>query len=293
MTRKYFDLDVPGERGSYSMARSLADRHGCIVCVVDPPGVGASDRPADGYTLTPEAVSDVLESALRQLFEVLAQDAVPAPSCVVAVGHSAGAHLVVRQQAEYRSFDALCLLGFTGSGLASVLTADELRYANHRDLLESNLRRLVDARFGEPLPHAQPREDSFLVVGAKNRVAREELALASAPLLALVGLTSMIPGSLASELAEVDVPVFVGNGEHDITGPIADLAQQLPTCPDLTLYTLAGAGHNHAVADTRHALWDRMSSWAVAQHPAVKRRGARSPARGPSSDTSRSGAASR
>jgi pimeloyl-ACP methyl ester carboxylesterase len=278
MTRKYLDLDVPGEHGSYSMARWLADRHGCIVCVVDPPGVGDSDRPADGYALTPEAVSDIHASALHHLQEVLVQAGIPAPSCVVAVGHSAGAHLLVRQQAKHRSFDALCLLGFTGSGLASVLTADELRHAEDPDLLRTNLRHLVEARFGEPLPQRQPREDGFLVVGATNRLARQELARASGPLLALVGLTSMIPGSLANELTEIDVPVFVGNGEHDITGPIADLAHQLPTCCDLTLYTLAGAGHNHAVADTRHALWDRIGGWAVAQQPSVDRTRARPPA---------------
>jgi pimeloyl-ACP methyl ester carboxylesterase len=292
MTRKYLDLDVPGERGSYSMARWLAERHGCIVCVVDPPGVGDSDRPVDGYSLTPEAVSAMHAAALRHVLEILVQDGDPAPSCVVAVGHSAGAHLVVRQQAQHRSFDALCLLGFTGSGLASVLTADELRYDKDPDLLRTNLRRLVDARFGEPLPQGQPREDGFLVVGATNPLARHELARSFGPLLALVGLTSMIPGSLANELADIDVPVFIGNGEHDITGPIADLAQQLPSCPDLTLYTLAGAGHNHVVADNRHALWDRVGGWAIAQQPSVNRRRARPPARGPSSDTSRSSAAS-
>jgi len=52
ISRQYFDLDVAGQEGAFSMARHLA-AGGDLVVTVDPPGVGGSDAPDDGYTLTP------------------------------------------------------------------------------------------------------------------------------------------------------------------------------------------------------------------------------------------------
>ena len=41
---------------------------------VDPPGVGGSDTPDDGYTLTPRVVADVLAAALDGLRAELGSD---------------------------------------------------------------------------------------------------------------------------------------------------------------------------------------------------------------------------
>ena len=46
----------------------------------------------------------------------------------------------------------------------------------------------------------------------------DALGSVKSSLLGVVGLTSMIPGSVAREMAAVDVPVFLGLGEHDIAG---------------------------------------------------------------------------
>ena len=66
MSRQYFDLDVAGQNGTFSMARRLA-AGGDLVVIVDPPGVGESDAPDDGYTLTPRVVAEVLTAALDGL----------------------------------------------------------------------------------------------------------------------------------------------------------------------------------------------------------------------------------
>ena len=66
ISRRYFDLDVAGQNGAFSMARHLA-AGGDLVVTVDPPGVGESDAPDDGYTLTPRVVADVLAAALDGL----------------------------------------------------------------------------------------------------------------------------------------------------------------------------------------------------------------------------------
>ena len=77
---------------------------------LDPPAVGESDEPDDGYTLTPDLVADVNAHAFDQ---VLARwpDATR-----IGVGHSAGALLTVVQQARHRTYDALGLFGFGRGG---------------------------------------------------------------------------------------------------------------------------------------------------------------------------------
>ena len=70
MSRRYFDLDVDATLGNYRMARHLADQ-GFVVVTLDHPGVGESDRPDDGYMLTPQCVADVDTFASSMVVKVL------------------------------------------------------------------------------------------------------------------------------------------------------------------------------------------------------------------------------
>jgi pimeloyl-ACP methyl ester carboxylesterase len=101
------------------------------------------------------------------------------------------------------------------------------------------------------------------MVGSDGPADQIEAAMAKADtrLLALVGMTALVPGSIRPELDQIDVPTLVALGEDDIAGDIAALPGQLPACRDLTLFVLAGAGHNHNVADTRLDLWRRVLRW--------------------------------
>ena len=89
------------------------------------------------------------------------------------------------------------------------------------------------------------------------------LAAASSRLLALVGMTAIVPGSVQPELDELRIPIFAALGEHDLGGTLDVLPGQLPACGDLTLFLLEGAGHNHNVAVNRRLLWDRVDRWAT------------------------------
>ena len=63
ISRQYFDLELwSGQNGAFSMARYLASG-GDLVVTVDPPGVGESESPDDGYTLSPHVVADVVAAA--------------------------------------------------------------------------------------------------------------------------------------------------------------------------------------------------------------------------------------
>ena len=141
ISRRYFDLAVSGQDDAFSMARYLAGG-GDLVVTVDPPGVGESNAPDDGYALSPPVVADVLAAAMHGLETDLESGGVvgaelgsTAVRARVGLGHSAGALLVACQQARHRSYDALALLGFSASGLPEVLSQDELRFVNRPEEL--------------------------------------------------------------------------------------------------------------------------------------------------------------
>jgi pimeloyl-ACP methyl ester carboxylesterase len=269
INRQYFDLDVAGQNDAFSMARHLA-ADGDLVVTVDPPGVGGSDTPDDGYTLTPRVVAEVLAAAIDELRSDLGSDGFAAaglsgvvPRAMVGLGHSAGALLVAYQQAHHHSYDVVALLGFSASGLPGVLNEDELRYAGRPERFSEDVKNLTRARFASPLPEWSNSSTGELEPNAVSTQVDVALAAASSPLLALVGMTAIVPGSVQPELDELRIPIFAALGEHDLGGTLDVLPGQFPACGDLTLFLLEGAGHNHNVAVNRRLLWDRVARWAT------------------------------
>ena len=251
MSRGYFDLQPPPELGNYSMVRHLTDR-GFVVVTLDPPAVGESDEPDDGYTLTPDLVADVHAHAFDQLLARWPD------ATRIGVGHSAGALLTVVQQARHRTYDALGLLGFGRGGHERfALTVEEREQAGGIVALHPRaLRQPVAGGF---------HVDVAVPARWDGRPAGRTAALGSVKsrLLAVVGLVSMIPGSIDSEMATVDVPVFLGVGDHDIVGDPHAVPACFPACRDFTLFVLPGTGHNHNVAPDREVLWERLAGWAA------------------------------
>ena len=258
MSRGYFDLQPPPEFGNYSMARHLVGR-GFVVVTVDPPAVGESDTPDDGYTLTPDVVADVNAHAVEQ---VLARW----PNAFrVGVGHSAGALLTVVQQARHGTYDALGLLGFGSGGHERfALSTEELGVGDDPDDLRAAIVDLTRERFGRPLPRGSTATSDFLLGGMDvPEPVLEALGSVKSCLLAVIGLTSMIPGSIGPEMAAVDVPVFLGLGDRDIAGEPHGTPEGFTGSHDISLFVLEGAGHNHNVAPAREHLWDRLAKWAL------------------------------
>lgn len=257
MSRGYFDVQTPSELGNYSMARHLVAR-GFVVVTADPPGVGESDMPDDGYGLTPDVVADVTAAAFTS---VLAEwpDARP-----IGVGHSAGALLTVVQQARHRTYRALGLLGFGNGGHERfALSMSELGVGDDQVALRAAIVDLTRERFDRPLPRGSTTTSPFLLGGMDvPESALEALGSVKSNLLAVVGLTSMIPGSVGPEMAAIDVPVFLGLGEHDIAGDPHGIPAFFTGSRDITLFVLAGTGHNHNVSPAREVLWDRLAAWA-------------------------------
>ena len=253
MSRGYFDLQTPAAVGNFSMVGHLVDR-GFVVITLDSPGVGESDVPHDGYTLTPDVVADVNARAFDQVLEEW-------PGARrIGVGHSAGALLTVVQQARRHTYDALGLFGFGRGGHAQfALTEDERDQAG-------GIVELTRRRFGDPLPGGGSTSTSPFLLGGMDvpPVALEALGSVKSRLLGVVGLTSMIPGSVDAEMAAIDVPVFLGIGERDIAGDPHAIPACFTGCGDFTLFVLPGTGHNHNVAPERELLWERFVVWARA-----------------------------
>ena len=259
MNRVYFDLPE-GLPGEWSMARYLADHFGIAVAVVDHPGVGESSVPEDPYILNPRVVAEVDHGAMSELV-AHAMDLFE-PTRFIGLGHSMGALIVAHAQWHHRSFDAVAFLGFGGAGLPEYLTRAELSYANNYARLEPVLAELVRERFGTALVPGSSTSSDMLNPGAIAG-ARQLLATASAPLLALCGLASMIPGCSDAALASIVVPVFLGVGENDIAGDIAEVVALLTAAPSVETFVLAGAGHNHSISKNRTELWDALGKWVV------------------------------
>ena len=185
----------------------------------------------------------------------------------IGLGHSAGALLVACQQARHRSYDALALLGFSAAGLPEVLSEEELRFVNRPEELAGVIVDLSRERFGDPLPQWSTRRTGEVEPSSAAPEVDEALAAASSRLLALVGMTAIVPGSVQPELDELRLPILVALGEHDLAGRLDVLPGQLPACPDLTLFLLEEAGHNHNVAPNRQILWKRVMRWANSVAP--------------------------
>ena len=269
INRQYFDLDVASQNGAFSMARHLA-AGGDLVLTVDPPGVGGAIHLMTGTPSLPRVVADVLAAAVDGLRAELESDGAAAaglsavvPRAVVGLGHSAGALLVAFQQAHHHSYDVVALLGFSASGLPGVLNEDELGYAGRPERLSEDLKNLTRSRFGDPLPEWSSSSTGELEPDDLATQIDMALEAASSRLLALVGMTAIVPGSVQPELDDLRIPIFAALGEHDLGGTLDVLPGQLPGCGDLTLFLLEGAGHNHNVAVNRRLLWDRVRRWAT------------------------------
>jgi pimeloyl-ACP methyl ester carboxylesterase len=253
-TTAYFDLHVDGLEG-WSMADHLVDR-GAIVVALDHVGVGASGPVDDIFMVTPRALAAVHDHALRTV-RTMVDDGV----FIVGLGHSMGGMVATVQQARHRSFDAVAVLGHGGNGLPQFIS-DADRPTG--DALHDHLPALARTHTTTPPARVQRLPpDSFFLPNVPPAV-REAFTAQQGELLHSCGMASLIPGSTDAEKAGIDVPVFLGFGDHDLTADYLGCLSRYRSATDATLFVLNDSAHCHNQAVTRTVLWNRIVSWITA-----------------------------
>lgn len=276
MNRRYWDLmpgNGPGGEAakdiSFSFARQMAGR-GFIVAYLDHPGVGESDRPEDGYALTPERVIQANQAAVAQVLAGLRAGSLlpvlpPLPELVsIGVGHSMGAMTTLLQQAAFRTYAGLALLGFSTRGMPEYVSPEVKALAQDPAAVRAQLLRLARATFQVPYPEVKPSPQSNAIFagGAAEPRGVEAIKVARDKMLPMLAMLSMLPGNVAPEAAQIDVPLFLALGERDIAGPPHQVPAAFPKSRDLSLHILPEAGHSHFLFPARTGLFNRLGGWA-------------------------------
>jgi len=279
LSRRYFDLqndlqndaETAGDR-LYSFAEAMA-KEGFVTIALDHIGVGESSKPEPiegGYSLGVEAIARANQCALELALARLAVgdpslDLPPCPSPVtIGVGHSMGSMLTVEQQSIARPHRALLLFSFSTRGTPAFLDDAMREYANDPERTRREIGILARRSMGSPYPGQANDSDenrrAAFGIGTAPTSAEEALHAASTNLLAVGGLMSMVPGGFAPPAREIDVPVFMIIGDHDLHDD-RHMREDLPHSPDLTSLVLEDCWHCHFVANTRETIWERASGW--------------------------------
>ena len=253
VTRQYFDLDA-GAGHAFSFSRAMTEA-GHVVVSVDPPGVGDSSRPSDGFGVTTEVQAHALHGAFRFARAQTAMGVALAALPAIGVGHSAGAMLATVQQSLHRDFAAMLLLCFGIDGLPGFLDPEHRAALDEPDRIRARLPELARKRFDEPYFGIEMR--------GGDAPAERALRAVRSDVVAVVGLHAMTPGNIAPEIAALDVPVFLGVGAQDMTGPPHRLGAAYRSCGDFTLYVSPQAGHHIFVAADASRLFRRITSWTA------------------------------
>lgn len=253
--KRYHHAVIPGHPG-YSAAEHLADL-GNIVLLTDHLGVGESSRLPDQKKATRQIVALANHAAVTQFHERLEagelHPALPAFADWISVGggHSMGAMQTVVQQAEYRTYRAIMVLGYTAQGVHFVLWGNRVRAADY----------IPEESPDYPVNDRAAQRDNFHWSDVPEAVMLADDALA-VPTPSTIGLDSIRTGIIAADAARIEVPVFFGQGERDVSPDHFAEPALFPQCNDFTLFVLPNSAHCQTFASTRHQFWDRMHGWS-------------------------------
>lgn len=272
MNRLYYDLVPDREEGSesaeFSFAQQMAER-GFVSVLVDPPGLGNSDRPQDSHSLSPELVAGALARVHSWVCEELREgkishDLSAMPDLKsIGVGHSMGGLLTLLQQDHHKQHQALVVLGFGIDGLPQFLSAEAKRFAGQPDELREHLPRLTKDFFPGNYPVIRGGGGQVDVYGSAGADARAIRALhdANDVMLPMPAYLGMFPGSVAPECARLEVPVYLGLGDRDMLLPPEDPKAIFPASPAITVNVLPETGHSHFLFASRTQLFDGIAQW--------------------------------
>jgi pimeloyl-ACP methyl ester carboxylesterase len=262
--KRYWHLEVPGHPG-YSLAEHLAAA-GCVVVAIDHVGVGESTRPRNGGGVNLRTLARGDAHVAHWVGEAVATgslspDLAPLPRArLIGLGHSMGSAITLMVQAESHIFDAVASLGYTvfgnGDPDASGGEAQSAPISDTVDMLLTG-----SSNFYLSPPREELHSLFYLPDVPAEVVAADDDAATVVPRRCVDDGTRL---SLIQPLArEIDVPLFIGLAEHDLSAFPRQEPAGFPACDDITLVVLRGSAHCHNFAATRHHLWNRLAGWVA------------------------------
>lgn len=274
-SRGYFDMHFAGHSG-YSQAEHHTSA-GIVLVAMDHLGVGDSSTEAneairieDIAAANDEAVRDIL----RRLRAGTLAPALPAvePGFVVGTGQSMGGGVTIIMQGRHRTYQAIAPLGYSAFQAVLPLRAPEARQGIKA--MFSHFRRSTpNAELSVPQTSAEIKDFlyPFHLEDVPQDIVAADLAggyplRENPPPWGSRTVPRCVVGMMArdyviDEAAAIDVPVFFGEGERDVSEDPWAESSRFPRVRDFTLFVCPRMAHMHNFATTRRELWDRSVDW--------------------------------
>lgn len=272
--RGYYDVQFDAHPGYSQALHHCAKGH--VVVAYDHLGVGDSstERLAD---LTIEEIAAANHQAIAAAKEriregSLVADLAPLPDArFIGIGQSMGGGVSIIMQARHRSFDAVGVLGYSAlhtqlpQPTAAAAAAARAQYQFDRSTRGADLSVAKTAAgvsdfvypfHWEDVPADIVEED----LGGGYPVRRTAPPYGSMTIPNCV-VAMMSPGYVRKEAAQIDVPVFLGFGERDVSTDMRAEPSAFANAMDITLAIVPRMAHMHNFASTRARLWDRLHAW--------------------------------
>lgn len=254
--KRYHHAVVPDHAG-YSAAEHLAAL-GNVVLLCDHLGSGESTRVPDQNLATRHVVAMANHAAVTQFHERLAKgDLHPSLPAIprflrIGGGHSMGGMMTTVQQAAHRTYDAIAIMGYTAQGVHISRGGQKHRASG-----------FIPATPGPDysVNDRSTQRENFHWSDVPAEVIAADDAL-SVPTPSQIGLDSIRDAIIVPDAARIDVPVFMGLGERDVSPDPQSEPHFFPKCPDFTLHILPRSAHCQTFASTRHQFWNRLHGWA-------------------------------
>lgn len=293
-SRGYFTDCLPGP-GSAAQARWHAER-GSIFVALDILGTDGSLGDA-AESLSLAAVVEAHDRAVSHILLRLANGTLQPgfPSIIdplrIGVGHSLGACITIVQQAQYRSFDGIAVLGYSpylnklqaAPGHVDIvvpwISRDVSPHLPGGILNEALLQEANDAQenrsgwaayawtcYYDDVPEYVIEQDlaHFEKLGISRTASERRLdhPWASPFPPGKFGAMTLSPGIIAAEAAAITVPVLSAMGERDTVADPRGEARCYLSSSSFQLFVCSRMGHVHNFAGTRAQLWRRLELFA-------------------------------